>query len=97
MAHAFERQIARREDGLKRTASMLEALSYHATLDRGFAIVRNEDGDLIRSRDIAAATSEMTVTFADGDVAVTPSGAAAPKGRKPKATPSKKGEQGSLF
>lgn len=90
---ALMRLIEKRNAALNTEAKMLETLSYQATLKRGYALVRGTDGRLIRSAEIAASTEEFKVSFADGDVAASPSGTAP----KPKAPPRKPGEQGSLF
>ena len=90
------RLIDRRRTALAAEAKMLETLSYQATLKRGYALVRDSDGRLIRSAAIAAGTDQFKVSFADGDVTAAPVGSAAPP-PKPKAPPKKPGGQGSLF
>ena len=84
---------SRRADFEARTG-LMEALSYKATLARGYAVVRGADGTPITS--VSGAAQMARVEFADGDVAIG-SGAAMPSGGgavKPKKTPP---EQGSLF
>jgi exodeoxyribonuclease VII large subunit len=93
---ALMRLIDRRRTALAAEAKMLETLSYQATLKRGYALVRDSDGRLIRSAAIAAGTDQFKVSFADGDVTAAPVGSAAPP-PKPKAPPKKPGGQGSLF
>ena len=96
---ALNRLIQHRTTALSSQAKLLETLSYHATLSRGYALVRDEAGKLVRSAGPAAAAANLRITFADGDMTATPSGAsgtpppAAPKA--PKAGP--RGQQGSLF
>lgn len=94
--HAIARKMSKDADRLDRSASMLKALSYHATLERGYAIVRDEDGTLIRGQQSALEAGRMKLTFADGDVEVTAgrSGTAVKKPTKPEPS---KGGQGSLF
>ncbi len=91
---ALMRLIDRRRTALSAEAKLLETLSYQATLKRGYAIVRDTEGRLIRSAALASGTDEFKVSFADGDVAARPVDAPPPK---PKAPPRKPGEQGSLF
>ena len=91
---ALMRLIDKRAAALNTEAKMLETLSYQATLKRGYALVRDTEGRLIRSADIAARTDEFNVSFADGDVAAAPIGGTPPK---PKVPHRKPGEQGSLF
>ncbi|HEY4942981.1 MAG TPA: exodeoxyribonuclease VII large subunit [Rhizomicrobium sp.] len=74
---------------------VLESSSYKSALERGFALVRGEDG-AIRRRAAAVATGErLTLTFADGEQGATADGAATPKPKtKPRASG---GGQDSLF
>ena len=85
---------------------MLRTLSHEATLERGFALVRAEDGKLIRNTGAASKAAHMTLTFADGDMVAAPlTDGPPPKSAKasqteetkpPKAAP-KGSDQGSLF
>jgi exodeoxyribonuclease VII large subunit len=98
---ALLRLIDRRKVALSSQAKLLETLSYQATLQRGYTIIRAPDGKLVRSAGVAAAQARFTVSFADGDVAASPVDGAtatatpAPE-RKAKKAPAK-GGQGSLF
>ncbi|MCA8902057.1 MAG: exodeoxyribonuclease VII large subunit, partial [Hyphomonas sp.] len=91
---ALMRLMQQRATALGAQGKLLETLSYQATLKRGYALVRDEAGKLVRSAVPAAAAPSLTVTFADGDVTAVPSGSETAPNRK-KAKP--KGEQGSLF
>jgi len=91
---ALMRLIEKRTAALNGEAKMLETLSYQATLKRGYTIVRDKDGKLIRSASIASGRDEFKVSFADGDVSAAPVDGAAPK---PKAPDRKPKQQGSLF
>ena len=98
---ALMRLIERRRVSLESQGKLLETLSYQATLSRGFAIVRSENGKLIRSSGVAAGAAAFRVSFSDGDVIAAPlegsppssPPAAAPKTKK---APTK-ADQGSLF
>lgn len=94
--HAMTRRIDQQDDRLTRTGNMLEALSYHATLERGYVIVRNAQGALMRGRQTAEAAHDLTLTFADGDLAVTNARGTPSAGKATKPTPGKS-TQGSLF
>jgi len=108
---AFNRLHERKATALGSVAKLLRTLSHEATLERGFALVRAEDGKLIRSTDAASRAAHMTLTFADGDIAATPltdGKAPTPRQAEPKtkttekpvkATPKtpKGSDQGSLF
>jgi exodeoxyribonuclease VII large subunit len=83
---ALLRERRARLDGASR---QLEALSYHAVLARGFALVRDARGDpLTRAADVAPGAA-LTIAFADGQVAATADGE---KRAKPK-----RALQGSLL
>ena len=94
--HAIDRRLTDRSDKLARSANLLQALSYHATLERGFAIVRDKDGNLIRNQASAQAAADMKLTFSDGDVDVTTGKSGTPEKKSAKPSPPK-GQQGSLF
>ncbi len=85
---------------------LLETLSYQATMQRGYALVRTKAGALVRNAKFAATETTLNISFSDGDLSVTPFGAKLPT--KPKSRPkkktaskspaaSKKPDQGSLF
>jgi exodeoxyribonuclease VII large subunit len=77
----------RQLDGLGR---VLESVSHKSALERGFALVRGENG-VVRRASAVKPGEALTLTFADGDRAVTADGGhAKPKAKKPV-------DQGSLF
>jgi exodeoxyribonuclease VII large subunit len=84
-------QARRHLDGLAR---VLDGISYRAVLERGFALVRGEDGTVRRRAGAIVAGESLTLTFADGDAkAVSGEGEG-----KPKTAKKKQGvDQGSLF
>jgi len=103
---ALNRIMERKADRLTSASKMLRTLSHEATLERGFALVRAEDGTLLRSKDTAGRVAHMTLTFADGDIAATPVTDGPPPKAKPAPkvdvpAPTKKqtkgSDQGSLF
>jgi exodeoxyribonuclease VII large subunit len=69
-------------------------VSYKSVLARGFALLNNEDGDLVRSTKQAKAGATLGVQVADGTFGVMVGGVA-PK-RKSR-SPSSDGGQSSLF
>lgn len=105
---ALNRALERKTDRLAAMAKLLRTLSHEATLERGFALVRAEDGSLIRAANVASRAAHMTLSFADGDMVAVPvtDGAppmaasltkqAAPALPAPQKTP-KGSDQGSLF
>ena len=91
-------QNLRIAEGRRRIESLgrvLDGVSYRGALERGFALVRGEDG-AIRRRAAAVASGEpLSLTFADGSVGVTATGTSAPTMPKTRGKPP--GGQGSLF
>jgi exodeoxyribonuclease VII large subunit len=51
-------------------AALLEALSYRATLQRGFVVVRDPKGDLIRDASKVKPAATLVLGFHDGEVTV---------------------------
>jgi exodeoxyribonuclease VII large subunit len=103
---ALNRVVERKSDRLTAAGKLLRTLSHEATLERGFALIRAEDGRLIRSADAATSATHMTLSFADGDMVATPlTDGPPPKRAKPSKpqdtktskTRSKGSDQGSLF
>jgi len=94
-------------------AQLLNSLSFERVLERGYAMVRRRDGDVVMAAAQAGPGSALAVRFHDGEVAVTvddgPSkGTAKPQAKtrakpqtkpqtKPRASGGKPGNQGSLF
>ncbi len=84
----------RRAARLETLTQLLNALGYHKVLERGFALVRDADGQPLRSASTVSANDPLDIEFADGRVAAVATTGAAPRRRK--GTP-EKGGQGSLF
>jgi exodeoxyribonuclease VII large subunit len=74
---------------------VLDGVSYKGALERGFALVRSEDGSIRRRAAQISSGEVLSLTFADGGVAAVASGPAAPG--KPKSRRKPTGNQGSLF
>lgn len=78
-------------------AARLEALSHKSVLARGYALVKDEAGSLIRTASAAKDGQPVTIQFADADrAAVIGAGGAPRPAPKAKPKPPPKG-QGSLF
>ncbi|WP_299426959.1 exodeoxyribonuclease VII large subunit [uncultured Shimia sp.] len=102
------RQVQTLKDRLASLDRMRETLSYTATLQRGYAVVRG-DGALVKTSAEASAANALEIEFADGRLsvgsggAVVPSAPPQPAAEKPKPAPKPKAkktpppEQGSLF
>ena len=93
MARAQSARLSEARRRLDALARVLEGVSYRGALERGFALVRGEDGKVRRRADQVASGEALSLAFADGDVAAVASGA--PAKPKPRGKPG--GGQGSLF
>ncbi len=72
---ALMRALDQRRSKLENYAGLLEAFSYAATLKRGFVIVRDAAGEVVRSADSARGSASLRLTFSDGDVEAKPDAA----------------------
>jgi len=82
---ALKRVIETQSRRLDRAGKLLDAYSYQGVLDRGYALVRDEAGAVIRSKSKTTEGQSVSLTFADGEVGVVIDGKAVPKARpKPK-------------
>ena len=89
---AMKRKIESQRTSLASKANLLQALSYQATLDRGFAIVKYASGDVLRTTDGLAPGQSLSVTLADGAF-----GAEVTSDSKAQNPPKPDTPQGSLF
>ena len=102
---AIERTIERKKTALNQSAALLKLVSYQGVLDRGFALVRDEKGNPIRSVASVEEGTRYQVQFADGDTTMVRDSSTAPSTplkkqakRSPKSTILPKSDkQGSLF
>jgi exodeoxyribonuclease VII large subunit len=94
---ALMRLIEQRKAALNAEGKLLETLSYQATLKRGYALVRDNSGQLVRSSGQARTLAAIRVTFADGDITAAPFDGETPPPAPKKSTGSPKGGQGTLF
>jgi len=96
-------RIEKFTDRLTRASGLLEAYSYQGVLKRGYALVTDDKGKVIRSKDTPAAGDAVTLTFSDGDRGALIDGkeASIPKSapkKRSKKNPSKPAAgQGDLF
>jgi len=92
LADQGARDIAARRDRLAALDRLRETLGYRATLERGYAVVRGDDG-VITTAKAAKAAPRLEIEFADG--LMEPGGAAPARG--PRKGPAPPPEQGDLF
>ena len=91
---AFRSRHAVSAQKLNLAARVLDSISYKAVLERGFALVRGDDGSLRRRAGALAAGEGLTLVFADGEAAAV---AAGHKPEKPGKAKKPGTDQGSLF
>ena len=99
------RLITRSEAALSSSSQLLSSLSYERVLERGFALVREAEGEPILTVAATQAGQDVSISFSDGTVGATiigeDLGPKSPKKLKPKKVETnKKGSrdgQGSLF
>ena len=72
-SHAFRQLLAHRRQSLTAQTALLEAVSPQQILERGFSVVKNTRGQVIRNADVLKQGQKLHITFADGqtDVRVT--------------------------
>jgi exodeoxyribonuclease VII large subunit len=87
--------LAERRAALTQSGKLLESLSYRSVLARGYAVIKDEEGNLVHERAGLAPGDMVAIEFADGDVSATIAGSATIK-RKPRPQPDIAGQE-SLF
>ena len=83
------RTLQRDHERLSSASKLLRSLSYQNVLERGFALVRDKDGGVLRSAATADDGDAATLTFADGDRAVAFTGGAGSRGAKGRPSPAR--------
>lgn len=73
-----QRRIASERQRFDALARLYASLDPEAPLQRGFVLVKDADGKLVRSRVVGAEQPLLSVKFADGTLAVVPQGHADP-------------------
>ena len=107
MSGAIERSIGTAETALQSVTLLLNGLSYERVLERGFALVRADDGRAVIKAQTTKPGQNISIQFSDGEVgAKIRAGTLLMKssGKKVEEKPNKKGAvsknpsgQGSLF
>ena len=60
--------LARGEDRVDQLGKLLESYSFHSVLNRGFALVRDQDGQPVLSAEGAGAGDTIGIEFSDGKI-----------------------------
>ena len=96
MDPAFIRIAETRRARLDGLAKLLSSVSYHQVLARGFALVTDTEGNLVRAASDVKPGDALTIDVAQGSIAATVSGAPPIPRRKPRPDAGTD-EQESLF
>lgn len=67
LSNAMRLRFEKNAQRLGSATQLLESLSYHSVLKRGFVLVRDAAGNTVMRAADVKPTSELTLTFADGD------------------------------
>lgn len=97
---ALNRILTSKRQKFASEEKLLETLSYQATLKRGYAIVRDPTGKVLRTVKQVSGESSVDLTLADGDVRLSPTDQPPkPAKQKPQPVPAIKtgSDQGNLF
>ena len=70
LSHAFCQLLAHRRQSLTAQTTLLEAVSPQQILERGFSVVKNTRGQVIRNADVLKQGQKLHITFADGETDV---------------------------
>lgn len=100
LGRAAMRSLTDGQSRLAAAANMLDSLSYERVLDRGYALVRDSDGNPLTRAAQARPGADIAVQFSDGDIGATVHGLGKPSkpARKPPTPkPSSNGSQGQLL
>lgn len=95
MPSAIKRLIVQRGNALTAMGKLLESYSYKGVLERGFALIVDDQGHIVRSKSAVRPGQLLAVEVADGQFGASVSGA--PVSRKKPRPPKDDGGQESLF
>jgi exodeoxyribonuclease VII large subunit len=97
LVRALDLRITNARNILEQKGRLLKSLSYEAVLERGFALVRDEEGQAVKRAAEVRRGARLTIEFAGREkVGVVATDGAAPSGAKA-ATKKKSTQQGDLF
>ncbi|WP_016686720.1 exodeoxyribonuclease VII large subunit [Neisseria sicca] len=70
LSHTFRQLLAQRRQSLTAQTALLEAVSPQQILERGFSVVKNTRGQVIRNADALKQGQKLHITFAEGETDV---------------------------
>ena len=68
---AFNNEFKHKKVQLEKSTSLLNTLSYQSVLKRGFALIRDEEDQMVRLANSVSPNQKLNIQFSDGQVAVT--------------------------
>ncbi|BCH26620.1 exodeoxyribonuclease 7 large subunit [Mesorhizobium sp. L-8-10] len=99
LRRAVDGLLAARRTRFSQAERMLSTVSYQSILERGFAVVRDADGQTVKRAAALGAGAPLSIQFADGVAGAVATGSADTPKPRPKPAPKDRsgGQQGSLF
>jgi exodeoxyribonuclease VII large subunit len=94
---ALSARLERARARFGQAARLVTTLSYHSVLERGFAVVLDSDGQLVKRAAALGSGDTVTMRFADGERGAVTTGEAPAKPRTTGRSKSPSGGQASLF
>ena len=80
--HLIQNRIARARNSLAAQAQMLASLSYQSVLARGFALIRDEDGNAVRAAAAVSPGMMLDIEFSDSHIHAIAEGPGRPPKRR---------------
>lgn len=90
-------RLRNRRSRLDQAERLLKSVSYQSILERGFALVTDPAGEIVRRAARVSGGDELMVRFVDGQVRTVVAGGEPPKPRARPAAKAAPSDQGSLF
>ena len=99
LRRAIDSLLAAQRSRHAQAERMLSTVSYQSILQRGFAVVRDADGETVKLAASVRPGASLSIQFADGVAGAVATGSAEPPKPRPKAPAKDRsgGQQGSLF
>ena len=101
LRRCLNEMLARCGDRTEQLGKLLESYSFHSVLNRGFALVRDQDGQPVLTASETRAGDTLDIEFADGRVGAKVTDGVGQAPRPPSASPRRRGggngNQGSLL
>ena len=95
LRHPCQQASGERRNGLNQAGKLLVSLSYKSVLARGYAVIKDADGQLVQQRTGLAPGEGVVIEFADGAVDAVIAGSPPPR-KKPRPAPDSETQE-SLF